>query len=328
MTLVPATPETIDAAAKSLRAGGLVAFPTETVYGLGADATNGLAVAGLYAAKGRPSFNPLIVHVPETAAASALAEMTPLGKTLAGAFWPGALTLVLARRPNRIIADLATAGLDTIAVRVPAHPDRPGPAAGRQPAHRRAQRQPLRPCQPHDRAARRSRSRRPRADDPRRRRHVRRTGIDRRRRRPATRPSSCASAALRATTSNVSLGQPVAIAGEENVKPSSPGMLARHYAPATRLRLDARDVRAGEALLAFGAQVPVHTGPTINLSPSGDLAEAAANLFAALRDAGCRRRHGHCRHADPGVWPGRSHQRPPASAPREPNERYRQTAQP
>ena len=123
MTVRPATPEAIAEAAALLRAGGLVAFPTETVYGLGADATNGLAVAALYAAKGRPSFNPLIVHVAQAAAAAALADLTPLG--------PHARRRILARpahagaRPatrSASVADLATAGLDTIAVRVPAHP--------------------------------------------------------------------------------------------------------------------------------------------------------------------------------------------------------------
>ena len=283
MTLVPATPETIDAAAKVLRSSGLVAFPTETVYGLGADATSGLAVAGLYAAKGRPSFNPLIVHVPETAAASALAEMTPLGKTLAGAFWPGALTLVLARRPNRIIADLATAGLDTVAVRVPAHPVAQ--------ALLRAANLPI--AAP---SANRSGHVSPTTAQ-----HVEADLGDRVQ---MILDGGATSVGLESTVVDVTgntpiilrlggiarddiervLGQPVAIAGEDNVTPSSPGMLARHYAPATALRLDASDVGHGEALLAFGAQLPVHTGPTINLSPSGDLAEAAANLFAAVRE--------------------------------------------
>src|ERR671912_1433317 len=110
-----------DDAARVLAAGGLVAFPTETVYGLGADASNGQAIARLYAAKGRPSFNPLIAHVEAHAAARRLAEFNPAAERLA-AFWPGPLTLVLAKRRDCPVADLATAGLDTIAVRVPAHP--------------------------------------------------------------------------------------------------------------------------------------------------------------------------------------------------------------
>jgi L-threonylcarbamoyladenylate synthase len=282
MTTLPATPEAIAQAAAILRSGGLVAFPTETVYGLGADATSGLAVAGLYAAKGRPTFNPLIVHVPETAAAAAIAVMTPLAETLAAAFWPGPLTLVLARRPNRIIADLATAGLKTVAVRVPAHPIAQ--------ALLRASNMPIA------------------APSANRSGHVSPTtaahvaadfddnvqmildggpttvGLE------STVVDATGGAPVILRLGGVArddieraLGQPVAVAGEDNVAPSSPGMLARHYAPATALRLDAHDVRAGEALLAFGDHMPAHSGPIINLSPSGDLAEAAANLFAALR---------------------------------------------
>ena len=114
--------EAIEAAARCLAAGGLVAFPTETVYGLGADAGNGEAVARLYAAKGRPSFNPLIAHVPDIDTARRVAIFTSAAERLAAAFWPGPLTLVLAKQPDCGVADLALAGLDTVAVRVPAHP--------------------------------------------------------------------------------------------------------------------------------------------------------------------------------------------------------------
>lgn len=282
MTILPATPEAIAQAAAILRSGGLVAFPTETVYGLGADATSGLAVAGLYAAKGRPTFNPLIVHVPEKAAAAAIAVMTPLAETLAAAFWPGPLTLVLARRPNRIITDLATAGLDTVAVRVPAHQIAQ--------ALLRASNMPIA------------------APSANRSGHVSPTtaahvaadfddnvqmildggpttvGLE------STVVDATGGAPVILRLGGVArddvervLGRPVAVAGEDNVAPSSPGMLARHYAPATALRLDAHDGREGEALIAFGDQVPAHSGPVINLSPAGDLTEAAANLFAALR---------------------------------------------
>ncbi|HEY1537912.1 MAG TPA: L-threonylcarbamoyladenylate synthase, partial [Solirubrobacteraceae bacterium] len=112
----------VEAAARILGAGGLVAFPTETVYGLGADATNAAAVAKLYAAKGRPAFNPLISHVAEAAAARALARFDAAAETLAAAFWPGPLTLVLPKAPSCPVAELATAGLDSLAVRMPAHP--------------------------------------------------------------------------------------------------------------------------------------------------------------------------------------------------------------
>jgi L-threonylcarbamoyladenylate synthase len=122
VAIVIASQQTIEAAATVLHGGGLVGFPTETVYGLGADATNARAVAAIFDAKGRPRFNPLIVHVASMEAAAALGEFTDPGRRLAEAFWPGPLTLVLAKRPGCPVADLATAGLDTIAVRVPAHP--------------------------------------------------------------------------------------------------------------------------------------------------------------------------------------------------------------
>jgi L-threonylcarbamoyladenylate synthase len=282
MTMHAASPEAIAEAAGLLRAGQLVAFPTETVYGLGADATNGLAVAALYAAKGRPSFNPLIVHVSETAAVTAVAHVTPMAQQLATRFWPGALTLVLAKRPTRIIAELATAGLDTIAVRVPAHPIAQ--------ALLRAANLPI--AAP---SANRSGHVSPTTAQ-----HVEADLGDKV---AMILDGGATSVGLESTVVDVTgnepvilrlggiarediervLGHPIALAGDENVKPSSPGMLARHYAPATRLHLDALDVRAGEALLAFGNDVPRHAGPTINLSLSSDLGEAAANLFAALR---------------------------------------------
>src|ERR1041385_3557715 len=122
-TLLPASgAATTEAAARCLRGGGLVAFPTETVYGLGADAGNAAAIARLYQAKGRPSFNPLIAHVGDLAAARRIADFNNQAILLAEAFWPGPLTLVLPKAPGCPVADLATAGLDTIAVRVPAHP--------------------------------------------------------------------------------------------------------------------------------------------------------------------------------------------------------------
>lgn len=118
----PATPDTLAEAARLLRAGQLVAFPTETVYGLGADATNGEAVAAVFAAKNRPDFNPLIIHVADREAAAELVGFDDRARLLADAFWPGALTLVLPRRPDCPVSLLAGAGLDTLAVRVPAHP--------------------------------------------------------------------------------------------------------------------------------------------------------------------------------------------------------------
>ena len=121
MPIRPATADAIADAADILRAGGLVAFPTETVYGLGADATNARAVAGIFAAKGRPLFNPLIAHVADVGDAARFAILDRRAEALAAAFWPGALTLVLRKAPDCPIADLATAGLDTVAIRVPSH---------------------------------------------------------------------------------------------------------------------------------------------------------------------------------------------------------------
>ena len=282
MTVRAATSKAIQAAAAALRAGNLVAFPTETVYGLGADATNARAVAAIFEAKGRPRFNPLIVHVPSMAAVSTLGRLTETGRKLAAAFWPGPLTLVLAKRADCPVADLATAGLSTIAVRIPAHPI--GQALLRKAGVPIA------------------------APSANRSGHVSATtaahvAADLGDRVAMILDGGATPVGLELTVVDVTgdapvilrlggiaregiahaLGHSIALAGDENVAPSSPGMLARHYAPATRLRLDARDVRDGEALLAFGSDVPRHAGPTINLSPSGDLAETAANLFAALR---------------------------------------------
>ena len=282
MTIVAPTPQAIADAAVALRSGALVAFPTETVYGLGADATSGLAVAGVFSAKGRPTFNPLIIHVAQVEAVPALAHLTPLAEQLAAAFWPGALTLVLAKRANRIIAELATAGLETIAVRVPAHPIAQ--------ALLRAVNLPI--AAP---SANRSGHVSPTMAQ-----HV---ATDLGDRVAMILDGGATPVGLESTVVDVTgaapvilrlggiareevervLGYPVALAGDDNVKPSSPGMLARHYAPATRLRLDARDIQPGEALLAFGANAPKLAGPSFNLSPTGDLIEAAANLFAALR---------------------------------------------
>src|SRR5215467_1114843 len=160
-------------AARALAAGSLVAFPTETVYGLGADATNGAAVARIYEAKGRPSFNPLIAHVADADAARALARFPPAAQRLASAFWPGPLTLVLPKLADCPVAELATAGLDTIAVRVPSHP------LAR--AILGAFGQPLRTRLAHDRAARAGRPARAHRADRRRRAHAHGPGIDHRR---------------------------------------------------------------------------------------------------------------------------------------------------
>ena len=150
MAVVKASKDAIEAAARALRDGKLVAFPTETVYGLGADATNGRAVAAIFKAKRRPQFNPLIVHVRDVEAAAELGRLTRLGRQLAAAFWPGALSLVMAKQQDCPVADLATAGLDTIAVRVPSHADRAGPVARRRSPDCGTEREPVGPRQPDD----------------------------------------------------------------------------------------------------------------------------------------------------------------------------------
>ena len=149
--LVPANPESIARAGRLIAEGRLVAFPTETVYGLGADATQGRAVAAIFAAKGRPSFNPLIVHVPDMARAEEHAAFDSRAEELATRFWPGPLTLILKRRPGSAISDLATAGLDSVAIRAPAHPGSTLIAAGCRAADRGPQRQSFRQDQ-HDNA--------------------------------------------------------------------------------------------------------------------------------------------------------------------------------
>jgi L-threonylcarbamoyladenylate synthase len=253
------------------------------VYGLGADATNALAVAAVFEAKGRPTFNPLIVHVVSLEAAQELGEMTEAAARLARAFWPGPLTLVLRRRPGCPIADLATAGLETIAVRVPAH------SVAR--ALLRAAGVPIA------------------APSANRSGHVSPTtavhvGADLGERVAMILDGGTATIGLESTVVDATgaepvvlrlgaasradiarlLGRPVEVATGAAHKPASPGMLARHYAPAARLRLNATAVTPDEALLAFGtSQVPPHEGLMLNLSWSGDLREAAANLFSALR---------------------------------------------
>ncbi len=284
MPIVKASDTAVAEAAAALKAGKLVAFPTETVYGLGADATNGRAVAGIFEAKGRPRFNPLIVHVPDLATAERIAELSPNARRLAEALWPGPLTLVLKRRPEANISDLVTAGLDTVAIRVPSHPvalallracqlPLAGPSANRSghvstttAAHVAAD-LGERPAFILDGGATTH--------------GVESTVVD------ASgpdivmlRPGAATREAIEAI-----LGEPIGQRGEasDDDAPISPGMLTSHYAPRARVRLNAVDARAGEALLAFGPS-PISTpGPMLNLSPMGDLAEAAANLFAALR---------------------------------------------
>ena len=260
-------------AARILRRGGLVAFPTETVYGLGADATNGKAVAGIFAAKGRPHFNPLIVHVRDASEAERHALFSEAARQLAARFWPGALTLVLPRA-TETLSELVSAGLPTVALRVPAHPV----------AQRLLQEAGL-----------------PIAA-------------------PSANPSGKVSATMAAHVAEAlqekvdfildggptMLGLESTVIGFDGDRPvllrpgaiaredieaivgslrkagptiQSPGQLESHYAPSAALRLNVSKAEQDEALLGFGPAA----NATLNLSPTGDLKEAAANLFAMLR---------------------------------------------
>jgi L-threonylcarbamoyladenylate synthase len=280
-TIIPATPEAIARAARLLREGKLVAFPTETVYGLGGDATSDAAVAAIFAAKGRPLFNPLIIHVPGLAEAEALAIVDARTREAARHFWPGPLTLVLRRRDECGISLLASAGLDTIAIRVPAHPvaqallqetgrplaapsaNRSGHVSPTEAAHVAAELG--------DRVAQI-------LDGGRCAVGVESTVLDLSGAMPTLlRPGGVTLEALTAVLGEVALG------GDDPDAPRSPGQLASHYAPTLPLRMNAAAARLGEALLAFGPSMPPGFAAALNLSPGGSLTEAAANLFAMLR---------------------------------------------
>jgi len=273
-------------AARVLAAGGLVAFPTETVYGLGADATSGPAVARLYDAKGRPAFNPLIAHVADIADAERLARFDADAARLAKDFWPGPLTLVLPKAAGCPVAELAMAGLDTIAVRVPAHKvARDILAAFGKPvvapsANRSGHVSPT--CAEHvaaDLAGRIDLI----VDGGATPVGVESTIVACLGEPVLLRPGGLPRAAIERSLGR-SLADPAP--ARDTAGPIAPGMLATHYAPRTRLRLNALRVAAGEALLAFGplpAEGAERAACVLNLSARGDLVEAAANLFAHLR---------------------------------------------
>jgi L-threonylcarbamoyladenylate synthase len=273
-------------AARVLAAGGLVAFPTETVYGLGADATSGPAVARLYDAKGRPAFNPLIAHVADVADAERLARFDADAARLAKAFWPGPLTLVLPKAAGCPVAELATAGLDTIAVRVPAHEVAQdilaafGKPVVAPSANRSGHVSPT--CAEHvaaDLAGRIDLI----VDGGATPVGVESTIVACLGEPVLLRPGGLPRAAIERSLGR-SLADPAPARDTDG--PIAPGMLATHYAPRTRLRLNALRVAAGEALLAFGplpAEGAERAACVLNLSARGDLVEAAANLFAHLR---------------------------------------------
>jgi L-threonylcarbamoyladenylate synthase len=279
--LVPASEAAIERAARLIRAGKLVAFPTETVYGLGADATNDAAVARIFAAKGRPRFNPLIVHVARPAAAERLAHFDERARLAARHFWPGPLTLVLPRLADCGLSLLATAGLDTVALRVPVHGvDRDLlMATGRPIAAPSANRSGrVSPTTAAHVAAELGDQVALILDGGACPVGIESTVLDLTGTTPALlRPGGVPLEALNAIFGDIAIPQ----AGENG--PRAPGRLASHYAPGRKLRLDARDAQPGEALLAFGPDAPAGFAEILFLSRSGDLAEAAANLFAMLR---------------------------------------------
>ncbi|MCX8101955.1 MAG: L-threonylcarbamoyladenylate synthase [Geminicoccaceae bacterium] len=282
--VVPAEEGAIAEAAALLRRGLLVAFPTETVYGLGADATDDRAVAALFRVKGRPAHNPLIVHVAEAAAAEPFAVFDERARALAERFWPGPLTLVLRQRPGSAITRSATAGLDTVAVRVPAHPvalallravGRPVVAPSANPSGR------VSPTRAEDVAGELDERVALVLDAGPCTIGVESTVVDLSRpdRAVLLRPGGLPRSELEAILGPLAGSEP----GE--ARPRSPGRLASHYAPRLPVRLDARAVAPDEALLAFGEDAPEGALATFNLSRSGDLREAARNLYAMLRAA-------------------------------------------
>ncbi len=295
-TILPAGEAATREVARVLGSGGLVAFPTETVYGLGADATNATAVAGIYQAKGRPSFNPLISHVSDLDQARQIGVFDAQAAALATAFWPGPLTLVVPKTKDCPVAELATAGLETIAIRVPAHPiareilktfGRPvvapsanisGHVSPTSAAHVESDlsgridlivdggpvnvgvESTIVGC----------------FDEP-----------------VLLRPGGLPREEIERV-----LGRPLVQlphdAASDSVQPLAPGMLASHYAPRARVRLNATTIEPGEALLAFGSSPPPgasNAAAVMNLSARSNLAEAAANLFGYLRVLDARQAH-------------------------------------
>ena len=286
--ILPASPAAAAAAARTLGIGGLVAFPTETVYGLGADAANPAAIARIYQAKGRPAFNPLIAHVGDLAAARRIARFDDRAMALARAFWPGPLTLVLPKTADCPVADLATGGLDTVAIRVPDHPVAReilrafGGAVVAPSANLSGHVSPTTAA------------------------HVRSdldgrvdliidggpvmVGVE------STiigcfevpmllRPGGLPRAEIEGVLGQALQRVPEA-AESDSDQPLAPGMLASHYAPRTPVRLNTDSIEAGEALLAFGPEKISGADSAVavlNLSERADLTEAAANLFGHLR---------------------------------------------
>ncbi|WP_441258930.1 L-threonylcarbamoyladenylate synthase [Bradyrhizobium sp. 521_C7_N1_3] len=287
-SILPAGAAGAEAAARILAAGGLVAFPTETVYGLGADAANANAIAHLYAAKGRPAFNPLIAHVADLAAARRIGRFDARALRLAEAFWPGPLTLVVPKTDDCPVAELATAGLDTVAIRIPAHPVAEailrafGGAVVAPSANISGHVSPtLAAHVESDLAGRIDLI----VDGGPVKVGVESTIVGCFDAPMLLRPGGLSRERIEAVL-GASLARPPVEAESDDSQPLAPGMLASHYAPRASVRLNARDVAAGEALLAFGPdRLPGQeaAAAVMNLSSAADLDEAATNLFGYLR---------------------------------------------
>ena len=280
--IVPANAEWIAEAGQMIRSGALVAFPTETVYGLGADATNGEAVARVFEAKNRPTFNPLIVHVLGLEQAIIIGTFSPVARRLTEAFWPGPLTLVVPRTANSEVSDLVSAGLPTVALRSPDHPVARALLA-------EAQRPLAAPSANRSGHVSATRAEHVAADLGGKAALILDGG-------PTTlglestvislvddTPVLLRPGAVTVEAIEEVLGTRLAREDGSTDRPMSPGQLQSHYAPRAGLRLDAYDWGPDEAVLAFGGIAGKPARTFINLSPSGDLVEAAANLFSALR---------------------------------------------
>lgn len=280
----PITPDSLAAAGEALREGRVVAFPTETVYGLGGNAENDRAVAAIFAAKDRPRFNPLIVHVPHLAAARRYGALPKTAEALAARFWPGPLSLVVPQHPESRLSRLVSAGLDTVALRVPAHEDArallraaevPVAAPSANPSGR------LSPTTAQHVAAELGDRVAMILDAGPCAVGLESTVLDLSTAEPTLlRPGGVTAEELE-TALGRPLARPLLRAGGDPQAPKSPGMMSSHYAPRLPVRLNATAPEKGEALLGFGQ---TRTKPTLNLSTSGDLVEAAARLFACLHE--------------------------------------------
>jgi L-threonylcarbamoyladenylate synthase len=291
--LLPATTQGVERAAEILRRGGLVAFPTETVYGLGGDAGDDHATAAIFAAKGRPSFNPLIVHVPDAATAAEYVVFDERADILAQSFWPGPLTLVLPRRRDARLSLLVSAGLDSVAVRAPDHPlaQKLLRAAGRPIAAPSANRSgAVSPTTPQHVLESLGERIEAVLAGGRCAVGLESTVLDLTGALPTIlRPGAVLAEDIAALIGPVatfgnSIGDDGADETGRPAQPKSPGQLLSHYAPAVPVRLEALSAKDDEGFLTFGPDQFSRGGrERLNLSPSGDLHEAAANLFAYLR---------------------------------------------